>query len=102
MADINVVEECEGGVLVRVFVKPGSSRLRCPAGVEDGFVIVEVRSPPVGGKANRELVKALAKLLGVSSGKVTIVKGVKDRNKIVKVLGVPVEFTKEKLGIEPF
>ena len=99
MGDINVVEECEGGVLVRVFVKPGSSRLRCPAGVEDGFVIVEVRSPPVGGKANRELVKALAKLFGVSSSKVSIVKGLKDRNKIVKVLGVPVDSIKENLGI---
>lgn len=99
MADIDVVEECFGGVLIRVFVKPGSPRLKCPAGIEDGLVIVEIRSPPMGGKANRELLKALAKFFDVSSSSVSVVKGLKDRNKVVRVLGVSVSSVKEKLGV---
>jgi uncharacterized protein (TIGR00251 family) len=99
LADSDVVEECFDGVLIRVFVKPGSPQLKCPAGIEDGLVIVEVRSPPVGGKANRELLKALAKFFGVSSSNVSVVKGLKDRNKVVRILGVSVSSIKEKLGI---
>jgi uncharacterized protein (TIGR00251 family) len=96
---MDVVEECSGGVSIRVFVKPSSPRLKCPAGIEDGLIIVEVHSPPVGGRANRELVKALARFLGVSSSSVSVVKGLKDRNKVVRVLGVSVDSVKEKLEI---
>lgn len=95
----DIVEKCDGGVLIRIFVKPGSPRLSFPAGIEDGFVILEVRSPPLAGKANRELVKSVAKFFGVSSSNVSIIGGIKDRNKIVRVLGVTVESAKRELGI---
>ncbi|MEM2135316.1 MAG: DUF167 family protein [Candidatus Jordarchaeaceae archaeon] len=94
----SAVEECEGGVLIRVLVKAGARRLRCPAGLQEGFVVVEVCSPPVGGRANRELVKAFAKFLGVSSGSVSIVRGLKDKEKVIRVLGVSVESVRGKLG----
>jgi hypothetical protein len=85
-------------VLILVFVKTGSQQLRCPAGIKDDLIIVEVHAPPVGGKANRESVSALAKFFGVSSSSVSIVKGIKDRNKVVRVLEVSVSSIKEKLG----
>lgn len=92
------VEECEEGVLIWVLVKAGAPHLRCSAGLEEGLVVVEVRSPPVGGRANRELVKAFAKFLGVSSGSVSIVRGFKDKEKVIRVLGVSVESVRGKLG----
>jgi len=94
----DAVEECEEGVLIRVLVKAGAPRLRCPVGLEEGLVMVEVHSPPVGGRANRELVKAFAKFLGVSSGSVSIVRGFKDKEKVIRVLGVSVESVRGKLG----
>ncbi len=99
MTDSDILEQCEGGVLIRVFVKTSSPRLRFPAGVEEGFVTAEVRSPPVGGKANRELVKTVAKFFGVSSSSISIVRGVKDRNKVIKVMGVSVDSVKDMLGV---
>jgi len=95
----NIVEKHEDGVLIRVFLKPGSPRLKCPSGIEEEFIVVEVSSPPVGGKANRELVRALAKLLGVSSSNVSIVKGIKNRSKVVRVSGVSIDLVKERLGV---
>lgn len=99
LADTSVVEECSEGVLIHVFVKLSSPQLKCPAGIEDGLVIVKVRSPPVGGKANRELLKALAKFFDIPSSSVSIVKGLKDRSKVVKILGVSISTIKEKLRV---
>jgi len=41
---------------------------------------------PVQGKANAELIKLLSKELGVSKSKIEIIKGEKNKNKIVEIL----------------
>ncbi|MFC2066526.1 DUF167 domain-containing protein [Chloroflexota bacterium] len=50
-----------------------------------GVLRVRVAAPPVKGKANRELVAFLSKVLGVSKGSLTIVKGHTSRNKVIAV-----------------
>ena len=48
-------------------------------------IIVGVKSKPIGGKANRELIRKLAKHFGVSTSQVKIVSGLRSRDKIVEI-----------------
>lgn len=53
--------------------------------VEGSKVTVGVKSKPVDGQANKEVIKKLAKHFGTSSGNVVIRKGHKSRDKIVEI-----------------
>lgn len=48
--------------------------------------IVSVREPPVGGKANRAIVNALAVYFGIASSRIRIVSGYTSRQKVVEIL----------------
>ncbi|MBM3895821.1 MAG: DUF167 domain-containing protein [Thaumarchaeota archaeon] len=58
----------------------------------DSFIINEdqisigIKSKPVKGKANKEIIKKLAQHFGVSTSQVIIRSGQKSREKIVEVL----------------
>jgi hypothetical protein len=54
--------------------------------VEGNRIVVGLTSKPEKGKANRELIKKLAKHFKVSSSRVKIVAGLKSRRKIVEVI----------------
>lgn len=49
-------------------------------------IAISIKSEPERGKANRELVKKLAKHFGVNEDRVRIVSGLTSRKKIVEVL----------------
>jgi uncharacterized protein (TIGR00251 family) len=49
---------------------------------------LKVCAPPVDGKANSEVERFLAKLLGVSRSNVTVVKGASSRDKTVLARGI--------------
>ena len=68
-------------------------------GEHDGALKVRLAAPPVDGEANRELVKLLARRLGVSQSAVRVVAGESGRNKLVEVAGVPVAGIRSALGI---
>ena len=57
-------------------------------GFTNGILRVKVSAPPIKGKANRELITFLSRLLGVGKGSVNIIKGHTTRNKIVAVDGL--------------
>jgi uncharacterized protein (TIGR00251 family) len=77
----------EGGALVfAVRVAPRASKT-VAAGEHDGALKVRVAAPPVGGAANEELARFLAKALGVPSGAVEIVSGRASKTKVVRVGG---------------
>lgn len=70
--------------LLAVRVRPGAQR----AGVEklgSGGYLVNVVSPPEGGKANREVIARLAEYFGVPASKLRIVRGEKSRLKLVAI-----------------
>jgi hypothetical protein len=79
------------GVMIAVRLQPKASR----AGIDGigldaegrAFLRVRVTAPPEGGKANRALVKLLAKALRLPASTFQIVGGLKDRNKTVAVAG---------------
>ncbi len=77
--------------MIAVRLQPKASR----AGIDGigldaegrGFLRVRVTEPPEGGKANRALVKLLAKATHLPPRDLAIVSGQKDRNKIIAVDG---------------
>ena len=52
---------------------------------EEHSLSVKVKDPPVQGKANRAVIRLLAKHFGVPEGQVTILKGFTSRNKLIEV-----------------
>jgi uncharacterized protein (TIGR00251 family) len=70
-----------------VRVVPRSSK-EGVAGFEGGVLRIRLNAPPVEGKANEALVRFLAKAVGVPRSRITLVKGEKGRNKIVRVDGI--------------
>ncbi len=77
-------------VYVSVRVYPSSARNEV-AGFGDGVWRVKVSAPPVRGKANRELIAYLGKVMGVGRSSLSIVKGHTSRNKVVAVDGLTQE-----------
>ena len=57
-------------------------------GFADDVLKVRLASPPVDGAANAELVKLLAKALGLAKRQIEIVSGSASRNKIVQIAGI--------------
>lgn len=73
--------------LLAVHVVPRASRSEI-IGLEEETLKVRVAAPPTRGKANKELIKLLAGVLGVSKSQVEIVSGQRARHKRVRVRGV--------------
>lgn len=75
---------------IQVKVKPGSKRPGIDA-AEDGSLIVRLKSPPVDGKANRELIEVLARHFGVPKRDVTLCMGSTARTKLIEVTLPPAQ-----------
>ena len=52
----------------------------------DGIYLVKVKSEPIKGKANTEIVKVLAKHFNTTQSNIKIIRGVRSINKIVEVV----------------
>ncbi len=76
-----------GGVTLRVVAAPRASRTEV-AGRAEGWLRVRVAAPPVDGAANDELVRFLARMLGVPRSAVAVTAGAAGRRKTVVVRGV--------------
>jgi uncharacterized protein (TIGR00251 family) len=89
-----------GKVRLKLHVKTMSreTRLVCEP---DKTLTLHVTAPPTKGKANREIVKWLAKKLDVSSSEVRIVVGLYSNSKVVEVNGVTENEAALFLGIDP-
>lgn len=70
---------------VRVIPRASSNQI---AGFEGATLKAKLTAPPIEGKANRELIKLLAKTLGVRKSRVEIVSGHKGRLKMVRLEGI--------------
>lgn len=57
-------------------------------GLSHGVWQVRVAAPPVKGKANKELISFLSKVLGVGKSSVSIAQGHTSRNKLIAVDGL--------------
>ena len=57
-------------------------------GIEGGVLRARVSAPPVDGKANRALCRLIAKRLGIAPSRVSVVRGERSRDKVVRVEGL--------------
>ena len=55
------------------------------AGEVEGVIRIRLQAQPIEGRANEELVRMLAKLLGVSKASVEVVQGQTGRRKLVEI-----------------
>jgi uncharacterized protein (TIGR00251 family) len=75
----------EARIVVRLQARAHRDEL---VGVRDGVLLARVSAPPVDGRANRALCRLIARRAGVAASRVTIVRGERSRNKLVRVDGV--------------
>lgn len=74
--------------LVRVVPRASKSEI---VGEIEGSLKVRISAPPVDGAANEEVVRLLAKSLGVARSSVSIVAGETSKRKRVRVVGITPE-----------
>ena len=79
--------EKEDGVAIGVYVQPRSSRISLEE-LREGELKIALTAPPTEGKANKQLITFLSKLLNVKKANIQITKGEKSRKKTVKIKGV--------------
>lgn len=91
------IEESSSGVRFRVRAQPRASKTEL-AGPHGDSIRIRLAAPPVDGEANDELVRFLAKLLGVARASVSIVSGETGRDKLVEVSGTRVADVRDALG----
>ncbi len=84
-------------VRLSVRLTPRASREEI-AGFEGETLRVRVTAPPVEGRANRALVRLLAKRLGVPRGAVRVVTGQTSRRKVVAIAGLDGTELRRRLG----
>lgn len=82
------------GIIIQVRAQPRSSK----AGVDglwgDDAVKVKIRSAPVDGKANKELVETLADAFGISKSAVVFKSGETSKTKRILLSGVSTAMAK--------
>jgi uncharacterized protein len=67
----------------------------------DGVLRVSVAAAPVEGQANAALCKLIAKRAGIARGRVSVIRGERSREKVVRVAGLPADELRRALGLAP-
>jgi len=71
-------------LIFNVYLQPKASR-NVLIGLHDNAVKISLTSPPVDGKANKQLIQFLAKLFHVKKTDITIISGKHSRQKRISV-----------------
>jgi uncharacterized protein len=70
------------------------------AGERGGRLLVRVTAPPLEGKANAAVCRLLAKRLGLSPGRVAVVRGASARDKLLEIEGIESAQLRRLLDLE--
>jgi uncharacterized protein (TIGR00251 family) len=82
---------------LRVRVTPRASKDEITGWRDDGVLLVRLTAPPVEGRANTALCKLIAARVGVARSRVSVVRGERSRNKVVRVDGMSAESLRSAL-----
>lgn len=96
--DEKFIWENERGTFIKVIVRPNSRSKEFVSEMTAEAVHLNLTGPAREGKANIELVKRMAKTLGVTTGSISIVAGHKSRDKTLLVAGMTREAAIQKLS----
>jgi len=72
-------------IILNIIIQPGARKSEI-VGIYDDRLKIRLQAPPVDGKANKLLVKFVAKLFNVPSKNVKLLKGHKSKLKKIEVL----------------
>ena len=86
----------QDGIILKVKVTPNSSR-NALAPEKGDRLSVKLTSPPVEGKANKQLLKFIGKKLGVPPSSIIVLQGHSSREKDLFVPGIDEACAQEKL-----
>jgi uncharacterized protein (TIGR00251 family) len=67
-------------------------------GFRDGRLVAKVTAPPVDGRANEALCRLIADRADVAPSKVTVIRGERSRDKLVRVQGIELARLRRALG----
>ncbi len=86
----DAIRPAPDGTAIDVEASPGARETKVPAGYNPWRkrLLVKLRAPPERGRANGELIEALARLLGVPPANIEITSGATDSRKSVRVRGI--------------
>ena len=83
--------------LLSIRLTPRAARERLVAGA-DGAFAAHVTAPPVEGAANDALCRLVAKAAGVPPSRVSVVRGHRSRQKVVRIEGVDEAGVRARIG----
>jgi len=84
-------------VVLRVRLTPRAAREQVTL-LDDGSLAVRVSAPPVDGRANAALERAVAGALRIAPSRVRLVRGARSREKAVRVEGLGATEIRERLA----
>jgi uncharacterized protein (TIGR00251 family) len=86
----DAIRPASDGAIIDLEASPGARETKVPAGYNQWRkrLLVKLKAPPERGKANEELIDALARLLNVPSVNIEITSGATNSRKSVKVRGM--------------
>ena len=82
---------------IRVRVSPRAARTELIGRYGEGWKL-RVAAPPQGGRANAELCRHLAGILGVRPAQIRVVAGAGGRDKLLEIEGLSLEAVERALG----
>jgi uncharacterized protein (TIGR00251 family) len=68
----------------KITVKPNARKNEIMRG-NDGMFVIRVTVPPIEGKANEKVIEILAEYFNKPKRSISIISGIKGRNKIIEV-----------------
>ncbi len=85
MVSRDVISESENNVFLQLQVKPNSKKQEIVVDSLDKKITIFVKAQPDKGKANKELLKFMTKILDKTSSDISIVAGQTSRDKTIIV-----------------
>jgi uncharacterized protein len=92
------VTPTKDGAKIKLRVSPGARRTSIAGAYGEDAIKLRVAAPPVEGKANAELARYIAELLGITASDVSVIRGTSGKGKVVLVRGVEPEEVREILS----
>ena len=92
------ITSTKDGIQLNLRVSPGAKRTSIEGPYGESAVRLKVAAPPVDGKANAEVERFLASLLGIPRSDVAVIRGSSSRDKVVLVRGLEQAETRQLLS----
>ena len=83
-----MITRTQDGILLNIRVWPDAQRTAIDDPYDESAIKLRVAAPPVEGKANAEIVRFLAELLGTTHSDLSVVRGASGSDKVVRVRGL--------------